>query len=594
MKPRVRFKITVGLSSCGIAAGAEAVANAFRREIVARGLDAAVEITGCVGMCHREVLAEVAPAGGGTFLYGDLTADRVPRIAHEHLANGVPVGEWLVLPEGSDLRSLPYFAGQRKIVLANCGFVDPEKIGDSIRRGGYAGLAAALETIRPDDLIHLVEESGLRGRGGAGFPTAKKWRAARNAPGTEKYLICNADEGDPGAFMDRSVLESDPHTVLEGMAIAAYAIGASRGIVYVRAEYPLAVKRLAIAVRQAERRGFLGADILGSGFDFTVSLMEGAGAFVCGEETALIRSIQGERGMPRLRPPFPPERGLWGKPTCINNVETLAAVPWIVRHGAAAYAAVGTAGSRGTKVFALAGKVNRGGLVEVPMGTTLREIVLGIGGGAPGGRPVKAIQIGGPSGGCLPEALFDTPVDYESLQESGAIMGSGGMIVLDESSCMVEIARYFLSFTQAESCGKCTFCRIGTKRMLEILNRIAGGTGRMEDLDLLEELAGKVKTASLCGLGQTAPNPVLTTLRFFRSEYEAHIRDRRCPAKRCKALIRYEISAETCIGCGACLRLCPAKAIEGEPKRLHRIDPARCTRCGLCVEACKFGAVAAE
>lgn len=584
----------MGLSSCGIAAGAEAVADAFRREIAARGLDAAVGITGCVGLCHREVLAEVAPAGGPSFLYGDLAAARVPRIAEEHLAGGVPVREWLVLPEGSDLSSLPYFAGQRRIVLANCGFVDPERIGDSVRRGGYAGLAAVLGGIRPNDLIRLVEESGLRGRGGAGFPTAKKWRAARDAPGAEKYLICNADEGDPGAFMDRSVLESDPHTVLEGMAIAAYAIGATRGIVYVRAEYPLAVKRLAIAVRQAERRGFLGGDILGSGFDFTVSLMEGAGAFVCGEETALIRSVQGERGMPRLRPPFPPERGLWGKPTCINNVETLAAVPWIVRNGGAAYAAIGTPGSRGTKVFALAGKVNRGGLVEVPMGTTLREIVFGIGGGAPGGSPVKAVQIGGPSGGCLPETLFDTPVDYESLQESGAIMGSGGMIVLDESSCMVEIARYFLSFTQAESCGKCTFCRIGTKRMLEILERITGGTGRMEDLGLLEELAGKVKSASLCGLGQTAPNPVLTTLRFFRPEYEAHILDRRCPAKRCKALFRYGISAEACVGCGACLRACPAKAIEGEPKKPHRIDPARCTRCGLCVEACRFGAVAAE
>ncbi|MEI6632963.1 MAG: NADH-quinone oxidoreductase subunit NuoF [Chlamydiota bacterium] len=589
-----RFTVTVGLGSCGVAAGAEAVAEAFRKESAKRGLAAEVGITGCVGMCHREVLAEVSIPGGPLSLYGDLTPPRAARVVAEHLAGGVPVREWLVAGEGADLSSLPYFAKQKKIVLRNCGFIDPEDIGDSVGRGGYSALASAIESGSPDGVVQAVVDSGLRGRGGAGFPTGIKWRITRDAPGAEKYLICNADEGDPGAFMDRSVLESDPHAVIEGMAIAAYAIGARRGIIYVRAEYPLAVKRLGIAVRQAEARGFLGRNILGKGFDFTVSLMEGAGAFVCGEETALIQSIQGERGMPRLRPPFPSSRGLWGKPTCINNVETLAAVPWIIAHGAAAYAAIGTPGSRGTKVFALAGKVARGGLVEVPMGITLREIIFDIGGGSPTGLAVKAVQIGGPSGGCLPADLFDTPIDYESLQESGAIMGSGGMIVLDGTSCMVDIARYFLAFTQAESCGKCTFCRIGTKRMLDILERIATGKGRMEDLGLLEELGEKVKAASLCGLGQTAPNPVLTTLRFFRDEYAAHIRDRRCPAKKCKALFSYGIDAGACVGCGACVRACPAKAIAGEPKKPHRLEPRVCTRCGLCVETCKFGAIAAE
>lgn len=590
---RRRFTVTIGLGSCGVAAGAEGVAEAFRAEARGRGLAVAVKGTGCIGICHREVLAEVSAEGGRPVLYGDLTPARVRRIAEEHLAGGVPVGEWLLAGEGEDISSLPYFAKQRRIVLGKCGLIDPEEIGDYIGRGGYAALSSVLDGASPDDVIRAVTESGLRGRGGAGFPTGRKWRIARDAPGGEKYLICNADEGDPGAFMDRSVLESDPHAVLEGMAIAGYAVGASRGIIYVRAEYPLAVKRLGIAVRQAAARRFLGRRIMGGRFDFSVSIMHGAGAFVCGEETALIKSIQGERGMPRLRPPFPPSRGLWGRPTCINNVETLASVPWIVSRGAAAYASIGTPGSRGTKVFALAGKIARGGLVEVPMGTTLGEIIFDIGGGSSTGLPVKAAQIGGPSGGCLPAALFDTPVDYESLQKSGAIMGSGGLIVLDDSSCMVDIARYFLAFTQAESCGKCTFCRIGTKRMLEILERITAGKGRMEDLDLLEELAGKIKIASLCGLGQTAPNPVLTTLRFFRGEYEAHIRDRRCPARKCKALFAYSISPGACVGCGACVRVCPTKAITGEPKKPHRLDPLQCTRCGLCVEACRFGAITA-
>ncbi|MCX6357287.1 MAG: 4Fe-4S binding protein [Candidatus Aureabacteria bacterium] len=593
--PRTRstFRITVGFSSCGIAAGAEGVMRAFREESARARVRAAISITGCMGMCHREPLAELADPEGRSFLYGNLTPERVARIARDHLAGGTPVREWLVVDDRTDPATLPYLARQRKIILRNSGFINPESIADYIGRGGYESLRRALAAMSPGQVIREISGSGLRGRGGGGFPTGKKWNAAREAPGREKYVICNGDEGDPGAFMDRSVLEGDPHSVIEGMAIAAYAIGAARGYIYVRAEYPLAVKRLRVALAQATGEGFLGKRILKAGFEFSIDIMEGAGAFVCGEETALIKSIQGERGMPVLRPPFPARRGLWGAPTCINNVETLSAVPWIIGHGAAAYRAIGTAGSAGTKVFALAGSVARGGLVEVPMGITIREIVNEIGGGSSSGRPIKAVQIGGPSGGCLPENLFDTPIDYESLQASGAIMGSGGLIVLDDSSCMVDIARYFLAFTQHESCGKCTFCRVGTKRMLDILERIVAGRGRMDDLALLEELAEKIKIASLCGLGQTAPNPVLTTLRFFRGEYEAHIRDLHCPAKKCRALFRYVVDAERCTACGACRRVCPVAAIEGGRTVPHAIKADACTRCGLCVEKCKFGAIVA-
>jgi len=594
LPPAGNYGVIIGLSSCGIAAGADAVLRKFKEEITRLKLPARVDATGCIGMCHREVLVELVSPDGRSFFYGEVTPERATRIVDEHLVKGHPVREWLLADETNRLESLPYFAKQKKIVLRNCGFINPEEIAGYMQRGGYTALRAILRKGDPEAVIETVSASGLRGRGGGGFPTGRKWRLTRDAKGAPKYFICNADEGDPGAFMDRSVLEGDPHSVLEGMIIAAFAIGASEGYCYVRAEYPLAVKRLRKALSQAEKKGFLGKNILGSGFSFTASLMEGAGAFVCGEETALIKSLQGERGMPRLRPPFPAVSGLWGKPTCINNVETLASVPWIIQRGATDYAAIGTQTSKGTKVFALAGKVARGGLVEVPMGITIREIIEDIGGGSGTGLPIKAIQIGGPSGGCLPRSLFDTPIDYESLQRSGAIMGSGGMIVLDESSCMVDIARYFLAFTQNESCGKCTFCRIGTKRMLEILERITQGKGHMEDLDLIEELAGKVKIASLCGLGQTAPNPVLTTLRFFRDEYEAHIRDHRCPAKKCKALIRYAIDSSRCIGCGACVRACPVEAISGEKKQAHRINPDVCTRCGLCVETCKFDAIAAE
>ena len=589
-----KYRVMIGLGSCGIAAGAKVVLDAFAEETVKRKIPATVGATGCLGICHREVLVEIASPDGGFSLYGEVTPQRVPEIVSYHLVNGVPVAKWLVADNLQTLNALPYCAMQKKIVLRNCGFIDPENIADYVARGGYDALRSVLRHGSPAEVIECISKSGLRGRGGAGFPTGTKWKTTRDALGSEKYVICNADEGDPGAFMDRSVLESDPHSVIEGMAIAGYAIGASNGIIYVRAEYPIAVKRLSIALEQAARKGFLGKNVCGAKFDFSISVMDGAGAFVCGEENALIKSIEGERGMPRLRPPFPPTKGLWGKPTCVNNVETLANVPWIVRHGAGAYAAIGTKGSKGTKVFALAGKIARGGLVEVPMGTTIREIVEGIGGGSATGLPLKAVQIGGPSGGCLPARLFDTPIDYESLKESGAIMGSGGLIVLDESSCMVDIARYFLAFTQNESCGKCTFCRIGTKRMLEILDRITKGRGKADDLDLIEELSEKVKIASLCGLGQTAPNPVLTTLRFFRDEYIAHIEEKRCPAGKCKALIGYRVDEVRCTGCGACVRICPAGAAVGERGKTHRIDTVKCTRCGLCVEACKFGAISVK
>jgi NADH-quinone oxidoreductase subunit F len=580
-----RAEIAVGMSSCGIAAGARAVFDAVAKEVAARGLGWSVASTGCIGACHAEPLVEVRPGDGTRHLYGNVDEAKAKRIVEDHLAGGVPVAELLIPP------TYPYLARQKRIVLANCGTIDPESIEEYISRDGYTALRKVLTAMTPEAVIEEVKASGLRGRGGAGFSTGQKWVFARGAKGTKKFVICNADEGDPGAFMDRSVLEGDPHAVLEGMLICAYAVGADEGYIYVRAEYPLAIKRLEIALKQMEGKGLIGEGILGMPFSLSLHIKEGAGAFVCGEETALMGSIEGKRGMPNLRPPFPAERGLWGAPTNINNVETYANIPAIIRGGGAEYAKLGTEKSKGTKVFALAGKIKRGGMIEVPMGISLREIIYDIGGGIQGDRKFKAVQMGGPSGGCVPESLSDVQIDYDSLTATGAIMGSGGMVVMDDSTCMVDVARYFLAFTQSESCGKCTFCRIGTKRMLEILTRITEGRGREEDIAELEELAGKIRISSLCGLGQTAPNPVLTTLRYFRNEYDEHIRNKRCPAKKCKALIRFRVIPENCTGCMLCAKVCPTKAARGERKKVHEIDRETCVRCGLCAEACRFNAI---
>jgi len=584
-------EVTVGLSSCGIAAGAADVFSAFQRQFEEKGVDVRLRRTGCIGMCYREPIVDVTTPGGAKYTYGGLTVDQVERVVDEHVVGGKPVDEWLVRADGRELPDEAYYDQQVRLVLRNAGIIDPESIDEYIEVGGYEALTKVVTSMTPDEVIDELKASGLRGRGGAGFPTGIKWDLARKAPGEQKYVIVNADEGDPGAFMDRSILEGDPHAVLEGLAIAAFTVGAQEGYFYVRAEYPLAIKRLRIAIENATERGFVGDNILGTDFSFKVHIKEGAGAFVCGEETALIASIEGQRGMPRLRPPYPAVKGLWGKPTNNNNVETYANVPWIISHGAAAYAADGTETSKGTKVFALAGKIQRGGLVEVPMGLTIREVINDIGGGVPEGRTFKAVQLGGPSGGCVPAEYMDTGVDYESLTKTGAIVGSGGMIVMDDTTCMVDIARFFLNFTQDESCGKCTFCRVGTKRMLEILERITSGEGRDGDIELLQELGEKIISSSLCGLGQSAPNPVLTTIKYFRDEYEAHINEKRCPALSCKALITYDIDPDKCIGCTVCAKKCPVEAITGERKEVHTIDQELCTKCDACRQACKFDAV---
>jgi NADH:ubiquinone oxidoreductase subunit F (NADH-binding)/NADH:ubiquinone oxidoreductase subunit E/Pyruvate/2-oxoacid:ferredoxin oxidoreductase delta subunit/(2Fe-2S) ferredoxin len=598
-------EIRIGSGTCGRAAGADAVHAALHETVAAFGGGAVVKAVGCSGLCHHEPLVEVV-AHGRRVLYGNVEAHDVRALVRRH----VPPAGLLrkVREEARDVRArlvddrawtpiasravdaAPYLGKQVRIVLENCGEVDPLRLDEYRQRGGMRALEACLAHLTPEEVIDHVRRSGLRGRGGAGFPTAAKWGVTRQSAGSPKYVICNADEGDPGAFMDRAVLESDPFRVIEGLAIAAYAVGATEGIIYVRSEYPIAVRHARAAIAAAEAHGMLGDRILGSPFSFKAQVREGAGAFVCGEETALIQSLEGERGMPRLRPPYPAVSGLWGKPTLINNVETLACLPWIFRHGPDSFAALGTAASKGTKVFSLTGKVKRSGLIEVPMGITIREIVEGIGGGVPEGRQFKAVLAGGPSGGCIPARLADTPVDFEALASTGAIMGSGGLVVLDNRDCAVEIARYFLQFTQNESCGKCTYCRVGTKRMLEILERICKGRGVEGDIETLDELSARVKTGSLCGLGQTAPNPVLTTLRYFREEYEAHVRERRCPAAVCKALIRYRV-LDNCTGCTLCAQACPAGAIVARPYVRHEVADDLCTRCGMCVTACPEDAI---
>ena len=579
------MKVVIGQGSCGIATGAKKTEAEFRARLAEHGCDATLDFTGCVGTCYLEPIVDVYEDDGRMTRYVKVQPDKVDRIVTEHLMGGTPVEEFSISAEDKE-----FIGKQKRVVLRNCGKINPEKIEEYIAEGGYKATEKVVTSMTQDEVIEEIKVSGLRGRGGAGFPTWFKWNAAKGNPGKEKYIVCNADEGDPGAFMDRSVLEGDPHAVIEGMIIGGYAMGATEGIIYCRAEYPLAIKRLEIAMKQAREKGYLGKDIFGSGYDFDIRIKAGAGAFVCGEETALIASLEGERGMPRLKPPFPAAKGYWKQPTNINNVETYANVPWIIVNGGSAFGAMGTEKSKGTKVFALAGKIKKGGLVEVPMGLPLKEVIFGIGGGIKNDKEFKAVQMGGPSGGCIPASLIDTPVTYEDINKTGAIVGSGGMIVMDEDTCMVDMARYFLDFTRKESCGKCNYCRIGTKRMLEILERITEGNGRDGDIELLEELAYKIKDGSLCGLGQTAPNPVLTTIKYFRNEYEDHIYNHTCTAKSCKNLISFEIT-DKCIGCTACARQCPVNAISGEVKNKHSIDPDVCIKCGRCLETCKFGAI---
>jgi len=585
------LKIRICMGTGGIAAGGSEVMNAFKKLLGKKNIKAdiarncSMHKVGCRGLCARDVLVDVIVDGSKT-TYQFIQSEMVERIVNEHIIGGVPVQDWAVSEDYHTFHNK-----QVKVVLSDCGIVDPDEIDSYLNINGYEALQKVITKMPQQDIIGLIKKSGLRGRGGAGFPTGVKWDICSKESASQKYIICNADEGDPGAFMDRSVIEGNPHAVIEGMAIGAYAIGADKGYVYIRAEYPLAVERLKNALKQARQKNFLGKNILGTKFNFDIKIKLGAGAFVCGEETALIASIEGQRGMPRAKPPFPVYRGLWGKPTVINNVETLANIQYIVRRGAEWYSSFGTEKSKGTKVFALTGKIKNSGLIEVPMGIPLREIIYDIGGGIENNKKFKAVQTGGPSGGCITSEMLDIKVDFESLASVGSIVGSGGMVVLDENDCMVNIAKFFLQFTQSESCGKCVPCRIGTKRLLEILERITSGHGREGDIDLLQDLANDVKATSLCGLGQTAPNPVLSTIKYFRDEYEAHISKKKCPAGVCKDLLSYKVLAEFCKGCGMCKRVCPANAITGEKKQPHTIDAEVCVKCGACFEACKFKAI---
>lgn len=579
------MKILVGEGSCGIAAGAEKVYSALQKALA--GTAHTLGVTGCIGMCYLEPIVDVYPDGGEVIRLVRVKPEDAEKIlAFLNDGSEEHIKDLVVSEEDSQ-----FLKKQTRIALRRCGIIDPNEISDFLKNDGYTALKKVLGGMTPEQVIDTVKISGLAGRGGAGFPTWFKWNAARQSAGDEKYLICNADEGDPGAFMDRAVIESDPHNLIEGMLIAAYAIGAKHAVVYVRAEYPLAIKRLERAIKQAQENGYLGENILGSPFSCDMKIKAGAGAFVCGEETALIESLEGSRGMPRLKPPFPAQSGYWHKPSNINNVETFANVSWIINNGGEAFAAMGTENSKGTKVFALTGKIKRGGLVEIPMGKTLRDVIFDIGGGMKGTKKFKAVQMGGPSGGCIPAELIDTVIDYKALGATGAIMGSGGMVVMDEDTCMVGMAKFFLDFTAKESCGKCVHCRIGTMRMLEILERITEGKGKEGDIELLEELCSSIKDGALCGLGQTAPNPVLTTIRYFRNEYEDHIKNKKCSAGECKALVKYSIDPSACRGCTLCARNCPVKAIEGEVKKPHSINTMVCIKCGKCKSVCKFGAV---